>query len=148
MTSNSGGWNESDDEESENVITPASEPGTNDNVIVTPPVEHENGMDQRPGTRHDMLGVPSLASVVEQGTRRLSNERPPTPVSNAGTAAPSVDKQRASSDYVTHESGKLREENGEPELRMPGYFDFSGPSQHHDTGESWLDMLRKLRLRQ
>ncbi|KAG6885229.1 hypothetical protein C0993_004636 [Termitomyces sp. T159_Od127] len=146
MTSNSGGWMDSDDEEYDNVSSPASEPGKNDNVIVTPPQEKENGLDRRPGTRHDMLGMPGLASIVEEGRLRVSSERPPTPALNAGTA-PSLSKQRASSDQVTHESAKLREENGEPELQMPGSFDLSGPSQNNDTGESWLDMLRKFRLR-
>ncbi|KAG6879190.1 hypothetical protein C0992_004493 [Termitomyces sp. T32_za158] len=147
MTSNSGGFMDSDDEDYENIASPVSEPGKNDNVVVTPPDEQENGMEGKPRMRQDMLGVPGLASVVEEGRRRALSEPQPTTVPNVGTAASSMGKQRALSEQVTSETGKLREDNGEPELRMPGSFDFSGPSQHHDTGESWLDMLRKFRLR-
>ncbi|KAG6871538.1 hypothetical protein C0995_003460 [Termitomyces sp. Mi166 len=148
-TSTSGGWLDSDDEDYENVATPASEPGKNDIIVVTPLEEKETRLGKRQGTKQDTLGVPGLASVVEEHQHTL-NVRLSTPISNLGTAVPLKENKETAPAQVSDAAAHIVKpgEHDEPELQMPGSFDLSGPPQNHGVGESWINMFKNLRLTQ
>ncbi|KAG6816523.1 hypothetical protein H0H93_007991 [Arthromyces matolae] len=192
LSSNSGGWIDSDDEQDEDEgagagsekvksKTPPSGSGSDLAGSGSPKFERDhtasstNGEEkERKQTRKnskDLLGVSSLMSVAEevrsrsQGASSLDN-RPPTPVFDDRTQAASDSNSNSTAENPgSKPRSKVKSEEDEDEdederelLRMPGSFDFSNSANHHGPGagpgpgagggESWIDMLRNLRLTQ
>ncbi|KAG6853832.1 hypothetical protein C0991_000946 [Blastosporella zonata] len=138
-TSNSGGWMDSDDEEQAVAAPVASDPGENDKVVVTPPDE------QRTQEQQDMLDVPGLSQAVEEAAHPSLHERPSTPILDRAPSTEEAPQIHEEPESVSNTG----DEEPQHEFVMPGSFDLSGPpQQHHGNGESWGDMLRRLRLTQ